>query len=256
MTRWQAYPWQLVHHGPQAPQLHMALDEVLLERVAEGSRPPTLRIWEWEAGAVVLGRFQSVRNEVDADAARAQDLEITRRITGGGAMFVVPGNVITYSMYAPEALVAGMSFADSYAFLDDWVVESLRGLGVNAVYRPLNDLSSDQGKIGGAAQTRRRGVVLHHVTMAYDHNTAAMLEVLRIGKEKLSDKGTASADKRVTPLRQQTQLSREHITGAFIQTFRTRHGLEDGGLEPSEVAEAEQRAIEKFGTQEWIHLLP
>ena len=47
---------------------------------------------------------------------------MVRRISGGGAMFIEPGNTITYALYAPESLVAGMSFARSYAFLDDWVI--------------------------------------------------------------------------------------------------------------------------------------
>ena len=63
-----------------------------------------------------------------------------------------------------------MSFADSYAFLDDWVLVALRSLGIEASYQPLNDITSPSGKIGGAAQKRlgngRR--VLHHVTMSYD----------------------------------------------------------------------------------------
>src|SRR5690606_29664441 len=104
--------------------------------------------------------------------------------TGGGAMFTEPQNAITYSLYAPESLVKGLSFVDSYAFMDDWVLEALRSMGVEAVYKPINDISSAQGKIGGAAQTRRGGAVLHHVMAAYDMNPATMLEVLRIGREK------------------------------------------------------------------------
>ena len=50
----------------------MALDEVLAREVAAGRRPPTLRIWEWSAPAVVIGSFQSLRNEVDtAEAGRS-----------------------------------------------------------------------------------------------------------------------------------------------------------------------------------------
>lgn len=48
-TDWTDYDWQLVHEGPQAPALHMALDEVLTAEVAAGRRPPTLRVWEWGA---------------------------------------------------------------------------------------------------------------------------------------------------------------------------------------------------------------
>ena len=44
-----------------------------------------------------------------------------------GAMLMGAGSIVTYSLYVPAALVAGMTFADSYAFLDDWVLQALRG---------------------------------------------------------------------------------------------------------------------------------
>ncbi|HCJ49684.1 MAG TPA: lipoate--protein ligase, partial [Microbacterium sp.] len=43
-------------------------------------------------------------------------------------------------------LVAGMTFADSYAYLDDWVLHALRSLGIEATYQPLNDIASPKGK--------------------------------------------------------------------------------------------------------------
>src|SRR5699024_5272252 len=82
----------------------------------------------------------------------------------------------------------------AYAFLDDWVLGALERVGIEARYVPLNDISSPQGKIGGAAQKRLAGgAVLHHVTMSYDIDAEKMTRVLRIGREKLSDKGTTSA---------------------------------------------------------------
>ena len=60
-----------------------------------------------------------------------------------------------------------------------WVLAALAEVGVNARYVPLNDIASDAGKIGGAAQKRYPGVVLHHVTMAYDIDANKMVEVLR-----------------------------------------------------------------------------
>jgi lipoate-protein ligase A len=234
----------------------MALDEVLVERVGAGRRPPTLRIWGWSTPCVVLGRFQSVRNEVDEEAAARHGFEIVRRISGGGAMFIEPEGAITWSLYAPESMAAGMTFAESYRFFDAWVVEALRELGIDAWYAPLNDITSAAGKIGGAAQARRGGAVLHHTTIAYDMNLPLMLEVLRIGKEKLSDKGVTSADKRVAPLRQQTSLSREAIVEHMVDQFRRQFGLEANALDANEIAEAEERVCERFGTRAWTHYLP
>ena len=122
-----------------------------------------------------------------------------------------------------------MTFADSYAFLDDWVLQALRSLGIEATYQPLNDIASPQGKIGGAAQKRlANGGVLHHATLSYDMDGQMMTEVLRIGREKLSDKGTVSAAKRVDPLRRQTGLPREAIIERFIETFANLYGAVPG----------------------------
>ena len=255
-TEWSDYSWQLVHAAPQPPALHMALDEVLTDAVASGQRPPTLRVWEWASPCVVIGRFQSLRNEVDAEAAQHHGIEVVRRISGGGAMFIEPGNTITYSLYAPEALVAGMSFQESYAFLDAWVIEALKALGICAWYQPLNDITSPAGKIAGAAQTRRGGAVLHHVTMAYDIDTMKMLQVLRIGREKLSDKATQSAAKRVDPLRSQTGLPRDKVIARMIAVFRDLHGLADAQPTPAEQERAATLAASKFATAAWTAIVP
>jgi lipoate-protein ligase A len=257
-TTWRDYDWQLLHPGPLDPLTHLALDQVLAEEVGEGRRKPTLRIWEWEQPAVVIGSFQSVRNEVDPVNAARYGFRVVRRVSGGGAMFMDAGAIITYSLYAPGALVEGMSFADSYAFFDEWTVIALRGIGVDASYQPLNDIASPQGKIGGAAQKRLgNGGVLHHVTMAYDMDGDRMTEVLRIGREKLSDKGTKSANKRVDPLRRQTGLTRVEIIERMLDTFRTLHGgLTPDEITPDEYARAAQLVTEKFGTDEWLHRVP
>jgi lipoate-protein ligase A len=254
---WREHDWRLIHEGPQDPALQMAIDEVLAEEVAAGRRPPTLRVWEWASPAVIIGSFQSLRNEVDPEGARRHGVTVVRRISGGGAMFVEPGNTITYSLYVPDSLVAGMSFADSYAFLDDWVLEALGDLGVKAWYQPLNDIASEQGKIAGAAQKRlTAGAVLHHVTMAYDIDADKMLEVLRVGQEKISDKGIASAKKRVDPLRRQTGLPRAEVIERMVASFRRRNGLTDDRLRPEELSRAEKKVAEKFGTEEWTARVP
>jgi lipoate---protein ligase len=254
---WRDHDWQLVRDGPKDPALHMAIDEVLLREVAAGRRPPTLRIWEWSAPAVVIGSHQSVRNEVDAGQARRLGFTVVRRISGGGTMFIEPDNTITYSLYAPESLVAGMSFAESYAFLDDWVIGTLtQDLGLTAWYQPLNDITSGQGKIGGAAQKRRASAVLHHVTMAYGIDTRKMLRVLRTGRERLSGKGIASAVKHVDPLRRQTSLPREQVIAAMIGCFRRSYGLTDGGLTLAELQAARELALAKFTSAEWTFRLP
>lgn len=256
-AQWRDYDWHIVHEPAVSPMMNAALDEVLTSEVGAGRRGPTLRIWEWDSNAVFIGSFQSVQNEVDEAQLAAHSAQLVRRVSGGGAMFMEPASCITYALYVPEELVRGMSFADSYAFLDDWVLEALRSLGIDAVYKPLNDITSPLGKIGGAAQKRMAsGAVLHHVTMAYDMDADAMTQVLRIGREKLSDKGTTSAQKRVDPLRSQTGLAREEIIDRMLETFTGRYGGTPDHVTEAEYAEAERLVREKFSTEQWLRRVP
>ncbi|MBX9245678.1 lipoate--protein ligase family protein [Actinotalea ferrariae] len=256
-SRWEDHEFEIVHEGPESPAMHMALDQVLAEEVGEGRRRPTLRIWEWGAPAVVIGSFQSLRNEVDPEGAERHGITVVRRISGGGAMFIEPGNTITYSLTVPGSLVEGLSFERSYAFLDDWVIGALHDLGIDATYVPLNDIASPAGKIAGAAQKRMaNGAVLHHVTMAYDIDASKMLEVLRIGREKMSDKGTKSANKRVDPLRSQTGMARAAVIEAFKDHFRGRYATVDGAVTAAERERAEDLARTKFSSQEWTARVP
>ncbi|TYC99312.1 lipoate--protein ligase family protein [Arthrobacter echini] len=251
------HQWEIIPPTPLPTAMHVAMDEILSRDVGAGLRNPTLRFWEWESPSVVIGSFQSVRNEIDPEGAELHGVTVVRRISGGGAMFMEHGNAITYSLYLPQSLVDGLSFADSYPFLDAWVMEALGALGIEAWYQPLNDIATSMGKIGGAAQKRLAGGgMLHHVTMSYDIDADKMLEVLRIGKEKLSDKGTGSAKKRVDPLRRQTGISREEIIDVMTATFRRRYGAVDATLTADDLRRAEELVGQKFGTEEWLYRVP
>lgn len=256
-SSWDELTFDVFEPVVMEPVMHVALDEVLPLEVAAGRRPPLFRIWDWDSPLVVIGSYQSLRNEIDAEGAQKHGIGVVRRITGGGAMFMEPGNCLTYSLVVPTSLVEGLSFEQAYAYLDDWVMGALAEIGVKARYVPLNDIASEQGKIGGAAQRRfAGGVLLHHVTMAYDIDADKMGEVLRIGREKLSDKGTRSANKRVDPMRSQTGLAREQIIDGFLDYFRGRYDTRPATYTAAELARARELVESKFGTEEWTARVP
>ncbi|MCI1650003.1 lipoate--protein ligase family protein [Bifidobacterium tibiigranuli] len=224
--RWQALRPQVIHDIARQPQEQMDIDEQWACEVAAGTRPATLRIWEWANSAVIIGRFQSLEDSVDLAACRREQMSVVRRCTGGGAMFVEPGNTITYSLYAPRDFVRDVSIEQSYRLCDQWLVDALGGIGLDVRFSGLNDIASQYGKIGGAAQRRfppqseGPGSLLHHVTMAYDIDTAKMSRMLKVSQEKLRDKAVQSAAKRVDPLRSQTGMSRASVIALLMESAR------------------------------------
>lgn len=171
-------------------------------------------------------------------------------------MFMEGGNCVTYSLYLPDDIVRGLSYVDSYQYLDAWVLAGLKQLGVNAWYVPINDITSDGGKIGGAAQKRVPGAVLHHTTMSYDIDADKMAEVLRVGKVKLADKGVRSAKKRVDPLRRQTGVPRSEVIDTLIESFMSRYPAQRGELSEADLSAAQALVDSKFSTEEWTYRIP
>ena len=248
--------WDLLPASPHSAHMHMALDEVLLGRVIAGDRRPAVRFWEWIEPALVIGSHQSVGNEVEVEVADRQGFTITRRMSGGGTMLCEPGRTITYSLYLPGSAVDEMSFRQSYAALDAWAVRAFNALGVPASYREINDIISPRGKIAGAAQARRRGFILHHTTIAHSMDVELLPRLIRIGRERVSERGVRSADKSVSPLSWFTPLGCAETTRHLEKSFGGEVSARTSELLTEELQAAEELVAAKYATREWVNRLP
>jgi lipoate-protein ligase A len=248
--------WDLIAYTPHSAHMHMSVDEVLLQRVIAGLRRPTVRLWEWIEPTLVIGSHQSVVNEVDAGAAQELGFTVTRRMSGGGTMLCEPGRTITYSLYVPATIVGGLSFRQSYAALDAWAVRSFIGLGVPAAYREINDIISPRGKIAGAAQARRRGFVLHHTTIAHSMDPALLPKLIRIGRERLSERGVRSADKAVSPLSEFTSMDCAGVARHMERSVTAEFHAHYSEVSREELDAARELANAKYATPGWINRLP
>lgn len=245
---------------PYSPAMHMALDEVIARETQRGKLPPLIRLWQWSAPAVIIGMFQSLHHEVDVFQAHREGVRVVRRITGGGAMFVEPGNTITYSLTAPLSFIRGLNAEQAYIVCEAWMIHALRTQGIDARHVPLNDIASSAGKIGGAAQRRFParpsekwpGAVLHHTTMAYDMNAAKMNRILTPARAKLAAHAVTSAAKRVDPIRSQSGVSRETLMRACARWLEETAGAHVMTALPATVIEqAHHLARVKFSNPMW-----
>ncbi|RAG60072.1 lipoate--protein ligase family protein, partial [Burkholderia multivorans] len=73
---------------------------------------------------------------------------------------------------------------------------------------------------------------------------------------KISDKGVASAKKRVDPLRSQTGETRTDIIETMATTFIDRYGATEDLYTEAELDRARKLVAEKFGTEAWTHRVP
>ena len=79
--------FRLLDTPPMTAAENMALDEALLELKGRGRTPNTIRYLQFSPRAILVGFHQSVAEEVRTQYCEANDIQINRRITGGGAIF-------------------------------------------------------------------------------------------------------------------------------------------------------------------------
>jgi len=209
------------------PWWQMALDEAVLDAVAAGEAPATLRVYVFSPTSVTIGLFQRVRDAVDLEEAERLGVPVVRRFTGGGAVLHDEDGEVTYSVAAP-AVGPLRSIEESYRVLCTAVARALQRLGVPAEYSPPNDVVAAGRKVSGNAQARRRGALLQHGTILYNADKELMERLLRAPREKLESHGARSIADRVVNISELLGRSVEphEIARALTDAFSETLGLE------------------------------
>ena len=210
--------WRVIGLEEHDAYTNMAIDETLLARVANKESSPAIRFYTWKPGAVSIGRFQGMDDEVNADRCKELGIDYVRRITGGGAVYHAYNGEVTYSLIAPESLFS-KGIRESYREICSFVVKGLGTLGISSKFVPINDIVVDGKKISGSAQTRRQGAILQHGTVLYSLNVREMFSLLNVSKEKISDKAIKSVEDRVTCVRSHKEVTLKQLYKALLKGF-------------------------------------
>ena len=235
---------------------NMAIDESIMLAMKEGNAPPTLRLYRWSPSAVSIGTFQGMNDEVDVNFCKSKGIDYIRRITGGGAVYHDYDGEITYSILMPKGhRLAPSDILESYRLLCGGIVKALEHLGIEGVFKPINDVDAGGKKVSGNAMTRRHGCVLQHGTILLDLDVNLMFTILKVPQEKISDKMIADVKERVTSIRD--LLGRDvHISELQEALRRGFSDALDIELVPGKLSDDEQEtatrlAQEKYSTKDW-----
>lgn len=247
--------WRLLDTPPMSAADNMALDETLLELKGEGSSPNTIRFLQFSPRTVLVGYHQAVQEEIRLDYCRAHGIDINRRITGGGAIFF-DENQLGWEVYCDKEFF-DITIPNNRLFksLCIPVATALKRLGLDAVFRPRNDIEINGRKISGTGGTESEGAFMFQGTMLVDFDVNTMLRALRIPVEKLKAKEIDSVKDRVTCLN--WELGYTPLLGDIKAAIG--HGFEkelditlvQGGLTPEEQTLFERKR-KRYHSWEWI----
>lgn len=238
MEQLSKHTWRLLDTGIRSAAENIALDQALLVATSRGISPNTLRFLQFSPSAVLVGYHQCVEEEVRLDFCRKNEIDIGRRITGGGAIYFDPTQLGWEIIAARNDRRIPGTIEEIYRLMCEGAARGLQRLGIPAAFRPRNDIEVRGRKISGTGGTDWGGAILFQGTLLMDFDVETMLRALRIPVEKLKDKEVDSVKERVTWVRR--ELGRMPVRGevllALRQGFEETLGVSfvEGRLTPEE----------------------
>ena len=221
---------------------NLALDEALLLEAEAGRGGEVLRFYEWPALAVVLGAGCKLTEDVDEPVCQADGVPVLRRSSGGGTVLLGAGCLCYSLVLAYDRSPALREIPFSNIFILDAIRNALADIIPGIERAGTSDLMIAGRKFSGNAQQRKRNHLLHHGTLLYNFDLAAIGRYLH-------------SPQRQPEYRQQ----RDHL--AFVRNLpmsrpeleqRLRQAWPGDQTTDWPATAVAQLVQEKYGTREWV----
>ncbi len=259
--------WRLIRDGPRDGPTQMALEEVA-GRTAIERDVRTVRTYSWTPSTVSLS-YRNEASAIDRAFCEREGIGLTRRQTGGGAIYHDARGDVSYTIVAPREEVPGDLMA-CYELFCEPILEGLRRMGVDAGFaarerasihepscylrdvHPAHDVVAPAGesgarKISGNAQYRRNDVVIQHGSISYE-----VVPERHLGVFADADVTVDRFRERVTGVREEAGTDRGTAVALLGDALGEWCGATEGRWRADELEAARELADRKYGAEAWI----
>jgi len=246
--------WRILDLSYASPFQNLALEEALIQGDQSDNFTPTIRVWV-DPPTAVIGRFQHVPSEVDIDFCEENNIQIARRLTGGGAVYHDEGTLnFTIVTPKPESISLLEYHRINASVIQDWLNE----LGLKSEFIPPNSIEFSGKKISGAAAGFSRKLSLWHSSILISTDVPMLTRALSPSRR---DSNTTHVRSRWRPVTTLEEALGRHIPlnegkACLLQSFQK---LKDSKLEPLPLSHAEEQRMftlfsGKYSSWEWRNL--
>jgi len=248
-------PFRLIDSGVADGRRQIAYDAALTELHEAGRAPDTLRFLRFPP-TVLIGLHQSMHREVQVDRCRAEGVALVRRVSGGGAIYLDPGQVgweLVFRRGAlPESDLGGIARL---------ICEAVAGglsdaFGIDARFRPRNDIEVEGRKLSGTGGFWQGDTMVYQGTVLVDMDAGRVRDLLNVPAAKLARNGAADAGDRLVTLKALLGEAPtvEAVQDAVRKGLATRLGIiaTPDTPSPEELDLTEKKLTREIGTETFV----
>lgn len=248
--------FRVIDTGIRAGRAQIAFDQALIDLHQAHEIPDTIRFLQFEP-TVLVGRHQALSKEIRVERCKAAGIGIGRRITGGGALFLDEGQ-FGWELVFHRKTLGLSSLGDLAREICEAAAAGLSRLGIDARYRPRNDIEVGGRKISGTGGFFDADTLFYQGTTLVDMDAEKMVSLLNIPDAKLAKHAAASAAQRVVTLRELfggNPPPMAEVKMALLEGFAERLGIrpEAGAITALEEKTAQKILYEDIGTDEFVY---
>ncbi len=247
---------RLLDTGSLSAAENMALDMIILEEVASGNSPTTFRFLQFKPDAALVGYNQDVELEIRRDFCRDHGIDINRRITGGGGILFQESGLGWEFFGRPGSHPFTGSFESILIRICSIAAEGISSLGVEAKFRPRNDIEINGRKISGTGGVAISGAMMFQGTILIENEVDRFLKALRVPVEKLKKREIESLMDRICFLNDliDSAPSLSMVKNALTESFEKSLGitLSVAGLTSGE-SERLKNETAYYQSDEWVN---
>ena len=192
--------FRIIDTGVREGRPNIAFDAALIEERQANRIPDTIRFLRFPPTALI-GRHQDLSREVNLEYCAENGVGTVRRMTGGGAIYLDEGQ-LGWELVFHRSSLGIAALPDLTREICNAAAAGLSKLGVDAKFRPRNDIEVDGRKISGTGGFFDGDILIYQGTVLIDMNAQKMVSALTIPEAKLAKRKLDSAAERVITLKE------------------------------------------------------
>lgn len=249
---------RVIDTGVLEGRLNIAIGQAIVEARRAGWVPDTLRFLRFPPTALV-GRHQALAQEIDLGYCGQHGIGVARRITGGGAIYMAPG-LLGWELALDRKSLGITTLPELTRAICEAAAAGISRLGVDAQFRPRNDIEVDGRKISGTGGFFDGDTLFFQGTVLVDLDAREMTAALRVPTIKLKKRELDSAEQRVVTLREllgEATPRMAQVQDCLAEAFAARFGLalRHAELSPEELENAQILYREDIGSEAFVNAI-